>query len=531
MKIAGFCSGHDCSYAILENGIPIIHNELERFTREKEPIGDSIQFMFDTYEQSDDIKHFTHCQDSWNGGIQKRYPESFQRINSIVEKNNGEYFIPGHHQSHAANAFFSSNYEKALIITIDGGGRDFDSNGNEIISAFTVWEGEGTKIQPITILPDSSLNIGWKWLDCTGKIFGLSTGHPRGNQAGTVMAMASIGNPEMHFEPFYHYLKRDSNLQLNFGIFQEIAEKSEQDKFDIAASLQKATEHVIYDLIKPYIDAYEHDMLCLSGGVVLNSVTMGKIFEWFPKIKNVYICPVPYDAGLAIGSAQYVWHHILNNPRIQWNDSCTPYLGKIYSFEEIKQDLDKFDNSIVIQHDVDIDMLVDLFIDPIGNVISLFNNGSESGRRALGNRSIIADARNTNMKQIINDKVKHRQWYRPFAPSILREDVSNWFVRDLDSPYMSFVIPFKEEVKHLVPAVVHLDGTGRLQTVTEQDNPWYYRFIKKVKEKTNIPLILNTSFNDREPIVETPEHAIACFLGTNIDYLYFCQYNILIRKK
>ena len=135
------------------------------------------------------------------------------------------------------------------------------------------------------------------------------------------------------------------------------------------------------------------------------------------------------------------------------------------------------------------------------------------------------------MKDLINKKVKHRQWYRPFAPSILREDVKNWFKKDVDSPYMSFVIPFRDEVKDKVPAVVHLDGTGRLQTVTKESNKWYYNFIKKWKNKTGVPILLNTSFNDREPIVETPEHAVNCFMGTNIDYLYFSDHNILINKK
>ena len=132
--------------------------------------------------------------------------------------------------------------------------------------------------------------------------------------------------------------------------------------------------------------------------------------------------------------------------------------------------------------------------------------------------------------RLLNEKVKHRQWFRPFAPSILREDVKDWFIRDIESPYMSFVLPFKEEVKNKVPAVVHLDGTGRLQTVTEKNNKWYYNLIKKWKQKTGVPIILNTSFNDREPIVETHEHAINCFVGTNIDYLYFSDYNILVKK-
>jgi len=251
---------------------------------------------------------------------------------------------------------------------------------------------------------------------------------------------------------------------------------------------------------------------------------MGKMHDWFG-IDNMYVCPVPYDGGLAIGSAQYVWHQILDNPRIKWEDDCPSYMGVTYSNEEVLEALKRDDITYSKVSDEDVLDLLDK-----QNIISIFHGGAESGRRALGNRSIIADPRSPKMKDLINEKVKHRQWFRPFAPSILREDVKDWFVRDTESPYMSFVLPFKEEVKDKVPAVVHLDGTGRLQTVTENNNKWYYNFIKKWKAKTGVPIILNTSFNDREPIVETPEHAVNCYMGTNIDYLYFSDYNILVEK-
>jgi carbamoyltransferase len=149
----------------------------------------------------------------------------------------------------------------------------------------------------------------------------------------------------------------------------------------------------------------------------------------------------------------------------------------------------------------------------------------------LGNRSILADPRNATMKDKINQKVKHRQWFRPFAPSILEESVPDWFTTNKESPYMNFVFKFKEEVRDKVPAVVHLNGTARLQTVTKNDNEWYYNFIKSWEEKSGVPIILNTSFNDREPICETPTHAVNCFLKTDIDYLYFYDYGILVSKK
>ena len=201
-------------------------------------------------------------------------------------------------------------------------------------------------------------------------------------------------------------------------------------------------------------------------------------------------------------------------------------MGVTYNEEEIKIALQR--NNITYSKTTEENVL-DLLDKQ--NIISLFHGGAESGKRALGNRSIIADPRSPHMKNLINEKVKHRQWFRPFAPSILREDVKDWFVKDIDSPHMGVVLPFKDNVKDKVPAVVHLDGTGRLQTVTKKNNKWYYNFIKKWKEKTGIPMLLNTSFNDREPIVETPEHAINCFMRTNIDYLYFSDYNILVKNK
>ena len=527
MKIAGFCSGHDCSYAILEDGIPIVHNELERFTREKEPLGDSIKFMFETYDDCDDIKHFTHCLDTWKGGIVKRYPDTFNKMTELVDKNGGNYYIPGHHQSHAANAFFSSNFDEALIITIDGGGRDYDENGEEMITTFTVWTGKDNKINEIEIIPHGELNIGSMWSNCTKEIFGLSNGYPYGNQAGTVMAMACMGNSKKYFNDFYNTGLKPGNY--NWDKARQLSEDNEQDRFDLAAGLQKATEVIIKDKFDKYMEKYPYKHLCLSGGVVLNSVMVGKLYEWYPHLEDIYICPVPYDAGLAIGSAQYVYHQILDYPRIKWEDNAKPYLGYTYDKDAIQEQLD-INKDKIIYREVTDDDVVEL-LSKNDNVISVFHGGSESGRRALGNRSILADPRSPDMKDIINEKVKHRQWFRPFAPSILREDVKDWFEHDVNSPYMTTVLKFKEEIRDKVPAVVHLDGTGRLQTVTEKDNKWYYNFISKFKEKTGVPIVLNTSFNDREPIVETPEHAINCYLGTDIDYLYFCDVNILVNKK
>ena len=544
MKILGFQSGHDVSYCILDNGVPIIHEELERFIREKEPMGDGLEMALQRIpeETLKEIKYFSHGNPGGRTGnyrekCGKEDPEN--QMKDLIKQNNGEYFIVGHHQSHAANAFFSSNYDEALIITIDGSGTDkvdyqnVTSESHEVNSfstAFTFWEGKDNKIKPILRIPMENLTLGSPWRIYTREIFGLSSGHPHGLAAGTIMAMASVGDPEKYYRDFYNTFINGGGGPSVFTMnncekYREIAKIGEQEKFDIAAGIQKATEMVAYQTMKPIIETHKPKNICFSGGVILNSVMMGKMYDWF-KIENMYVCPVPYDGGLAIGAAQYIWHQVLDKPRINWDGNCPSYMGVTYNREEVMNSLKRDD---IIYSEVTDEDVLDLLDKQ--NIISIFHGGAESGRRALGNRSIIADPRSPKMKDLINEKVKHRQWFRPFAPSILKEDVKDWFIRDIESPYMSFVLPFKDEVKNKVPAVVHLDGTGRLQTVTEKSNKWYYNFIKKWKNKTGVPIILNTSFNDREPIVETPEHAVNCFTGTNIDYLYFSDYNILVRKK
>ena len=547
MIIAGFQSGHDVGYCLLKDGVPIIHEELERFIREKEPLGDGLEMLFERLPQSeiDKINHFCYGNP---GGMLGKYAdrcgkkEPRDKMNNLLQQNDGSFYVIGHHQSHAANAFFSSNYDEALIITIDGSGTDKTdwknitdeaSPENSFSTAFTFWSGKGIDIEPIERIPMSKLTIGSPWRIYTREIFGLSSGHPHGLAAGTVMAMASVGDPEKYCQDFYDSFMKGGGgpseyTMMNCQKYKPIAEKSEQDAFDVAAGIQRATEMVGREIMTPYIEKYNPKHICMSGGVVLNSVMVGKMYDWFPNVEQIYVCPVPYDGGLAIGSAQYIYHQVLRNPRVEWSDNCTPYLGCNYDSSDIYAELDKWGDKIVVE-DVDDEKVVDLLIEQ--NIISVFGGGSESGRRALGNRSILAVPRSPNMKDLINEKVKHRQWFRPFAPSILRESVTDWFYKDVDSPYMTTVLKWKDEVKDRVPAVVHLDGTARLQTVTENDNSWYYNFIKKFSKKTDVPIVLNTSFNDREPIVETPEHAINCFMGTNIDYLYFNTIGKLVRKK
>ena len=542
MKIVGFHSGHDSAYSILEDGIPTIHNELERFNRRKNSVANSIQFFLDNEKDLDDIKYMvTHRT---GGMVDNKYMDSFNRCQEIIEKNGGELYIIGHHQSHAANAFFTSDYEEALIVTIDGGGidngdgslhnkSDIDTIKNALVTCTTFWSGKGNKIKPLEIIPNGAINLGKDWSMCTSKIFGLGTWRdPRGDQAGTVMGMAALGNSEKYMSYFENKLTDglfggDGAGSIDFDYLKKEADKEEQNRFDISASLQKETEKVIRALLTPYIEKHKPKNLCLSGGVSLNCVSIGKMLDWFPGI-NIFVDPIPYDAGLSLGSSRYVWHQILDNPRIyKTPKNKSPYLGYTYSEKEIQKALDDRSDEIEVMG-ADDDYVVYTMINK--KIISVFGGGSESGRRALGNRSILADPTHAETKDIVNDRVKHRQWFRPFAPSILRDYVKDWFVHDVGSPYKNIAMKFKEGMSKKVPAVVHFDDTARLQTVRKEDNEWYYNFIDNFRQKTGVPIVLNTSFNDREPIVETPEHALDCFLRTNIDYLYFRDYGILVSK-
>lgn len=536
MKIAGLWSGHDCSFCVLEDGEPVIHAELERYNREKETKGDSAKFLQEVWGDPGDIDVFVTS-----------HPISLLKNTLVSFLSDKNVHVYGHHLAHAAHAFYSSKFKDAAIVTIDGGGVE-SASGFE--TATTIWVGNDKRIDPIRIWPSYQVNIGGIWTRVTRYIFRLQNGWPLGHQAGSVMAMAALGDPDRFVKDFWQMLTKDLLLASQkpadqpegaytgndprhpyLGKYTDLADASDQNKYDLAAGLQAATEIMIREIVKESLKHTDSRNLCLSGGVALNSVAVGKIYDWFPdQIDNVFVPPVPYDGGISLGVAQYHWHHILDRTRIEWQDNMSPYLGEEYTTDRIRAHLMPYahENKLEIQ-EIDESTVISLLENQ--KIIAVFSGCSESGRRALGNRSILADPRSPFMKDQINQKVKHRQWYRPFAPSILREDVRDWFNRDIDSPYMSHVIPFKKEVLNRVPAVVHFDGTARLHTVTENDNPIFYSLLSAWKERTGVPLLLNTSFNDREPICETVEHAVNCYLKTDIDYLWFPEIGVVAKKK
>ena len=515
MKILGFSSGsHDSSYCIMEDGVVIIHEELERITRIKECDGDPLKFFEDRGGNLEDFHYIV----TFPHGDKKYYPPTMDKVQSLAKQGKVNFLMVGHHQSHAANAFHSSPFEDAIVITIDGGGWDFDPNNpsNMFASNFSFWVANKNTLTPISF--SNSFNLGWAWSTLTKEVFNMSGGGPPyGCQAGTVMAMAAFGDSSKYYDSL-----KDVFWNHDYSKFKEL---TDQDQFDFASALQKHTEEFFFNIIEKCLSVYQTKNICISGGVALNCVMCGKIFDRFRGC-NIYIPPVPYDSGLAIGCCQFVWHNILGNKNMRHAINSSPYIGNQYGELSVTDAIRTHD--CVSQHITD-DGVISMLNE--GKIIAVYGGKSESGRRALGNRSILADPRPLDMKDKINEKVKHRKWFRPFAPSILREKVVDWFKHDIDSPYMSFAIQFKYGMGDKVPAVNHKDNTARLQTVSREDNEWYHSFISKWEKISGVPILLNTSFNDREPIVETPYDAIACFKKTDIDYLYFREFGLLVSKK
>jgi len=533
---AGLWSGHDSSYALFDSDGQLAHHcEIERHMREKEIAFDSLQFMKQQKIDLASIDAFATC---WSTNAIKRSPE-FQ---AIAHK---RLHVIGHHEAHAADARFSSKFESCAILVIDGGG--YDDNANTTI-ATSLWISKNPNhLESVLKIQEHDLNIGGIWSRATRYVFGLESGWPQGHQAGSVMAMAAFGDPKKYHERFMKAFTTDRvkaqaapaghvkgmsakdprrPTHKYFADLEQQAKTSEQEMFDLAAGLQSATETLVFELVDRARSVSKN--ICLTGGVALNTVIAGKLLTRYPDTK-FFIPAVPYDGGLCVGAVKHMLHVA---DKRKWSPSESwhvPYYGSSYDASaDIKAfALDNNDSySITDASDADVIKLLSE-----NKIVAVFNGRSECGRRALGHRSILANPACQNMKNLVNERVKHRQHYRPFAPAILRECVSDWFEIDADSPYMSFVLKFKSSAALKVLAVVHRDGTARLQTLTKLDNAWFYDFVKMWYEFSGVPMLLNTSFNDREPICETPKHALHCFKNTDIDALYFINEGTLISKR
>jgi carbamoyltransferase len=442
----------------------------------------------------------------------------------------GKFHYLDHHDCHAASSFFVSQYDEAAIMVIDGIG-EFEST--------TLYKGKGNRLEQIEQIEfPNSLGLLWEKI---AFYLGFSL-----YDASKAMGLSSYGDPKVFQENIKHILSihddgtftvHDDIVQLRnmdcsqletlFGLATRTEPVGEitpqtQGYADVAVALQIATEEIFLRLAKKLKKQTGLKHLCMAGGVTLNCVANGYL-SYAKVFDNFYVQPAANDAGTSIGAAYLTWHHILNNPQVPVSKS--PYLGPEYSNQEIEATLNE--HGLVYERRDDIEAITARLLTD-GHVISWFQGRMELGPRALGNRSLLADPRHEETVLLINLKVKHREHFRPFCPSVLAEKAYDWF--ELPEPlpevadYMLGAFKALPDKKPFIPAVVHVDGTCRIQTVHKKTNPRYHRLLSEVEKLTGIPIVLNTSFNDREPIVCSPQDAVHTFLKTEIDYLSIGNY-------
>lgn len=436
-----------------------------------------------------------------------------------------------HHQTHVAAGFLISPFEESAVLSVDGMG-DFTST----LTAY-------------------ARDLGWQELDrvyfphSIGFLYTAITmylGFPYYGDEYKVMGLAPYGEPE--FADFFRKLimPKGDTFALNLDYFTHhkkgirmswndgapiIETFSSQKLIDdlgpprdpkspmtsrhdnIAKSLQVVTEEIIMHLLTRLHAKTKSKNICMTGGVAMNSVANGKITRETP-FENVYIPAGAADNGTSFGAAFYVWNHVLRQPRSFVQDHA--YWGCASSDDEAERAAHEIGVPFEkMTNDQLVDTTTDLLIS--GHVVGWFQGAMEFGARALGNRTLLADPRRTDMRDIINLRIKFREKFRPFAPSILEEYVGDWFEINEPTPYMEKVFPIRAEKHAIIPAVTHVDGSGRLQTVSKRTNPLYHQLISRFNEKTGVPIVLNTSLNENEPIVRTPLEAIKCFLRTDMD--------------
>lgn len=449
-----------------------------------------------------------------------------------------------HHQAHLASAFFASPFDKAALLSIDGSGDftttmlgtghsntmaildsiDFPHSIGVFYSAFTQYLGfphYGDEYKVMGLAPYGQPLYVDKLRDVVrlqdDGLFSLNLSYFNVTK-GSVISYGDDHIPVV--EKLY------SNKLCNlFGPARQKGEELSPYHKDLASSVQAYTEQIIFHLLHGLHNQTKYSSVCIAGGVAQNSVANGKITRNTP-FHNVYIPSAGHDAGISMGAALYVHNQLLGQSRMPAIRSA--YTGSRYSNEEITHILRRegigFDEH---QDNALFDIVSECLVQ--GGVVGWFNGRAEFGPRALGARSILADPRRQDAKELLNAKVKRRESFRPFAPSILKPYVDDYFeVRD-DVPFMEKVFPIRKDKQHLIPAVTHVDGTGRLQTVEEDTNPRYYRLIDSFYKKSGVPILLNTSFNENEPIVNSPLEALDCFRRTHMDMLV--MENIVVLRK
>jgi carbamoyltransferase len=580
VRILGIsCFYHDAAAALVEDGRLVAAAEEERFSRKKHDSGfpdGAIQFCLEqggiTAAELDHVvfyekpfvkferilltalqsyprawRSFTEAMMTWMGD--KLWIRDHIRSRLGIEMS--KLLFVDHHGSHAASAFYPSRFDKAAILTVDG-------VGEWTTASFGVGDGENVRLLREIRFPHSlgllysvfTAFLGFEVNEGEYKVMGMAPyGQPRYvDKVWKLIEVASDGSFGLDMEYFAYHYSRDTGYSskfldlfgeprkpgLNFfttnsgypsyfgakpGNYAELVRANEHYA-DVAASIQKVTEEVMLAMVRAIHKETGLKRLCLAGGVALNSVANGRIVRETP-IEELYVQPAAGDSGGAIGAALYAYHGLLGHRRNgQIMDHA--YWGKAYSEGEIRSALER--RGLRYRYFDDESKLLDATVGDLaaGKVIGWYQGRFEWGPRALGNRSILGDPRRAEMKDIVNTKIKFREPYRPFAPSVVASETERYFeladsTRHDPARFMLLVVPVKNDA---VPAVTHVDNSARLQTVFRETNPRYYDLIRRFGDATGVPVVLNTSFNLRgEPIVTTPDNALNTFFASEMDTL------------
>jgi carbamoyltransferase len=575
--VLGINLSHDRSACLLENGQLVVAIEEERLDRIKHSIGRL------TYDNGVKLgpkllpwRSITYCLDAMGIGLEevdlimidqagpaimlsemaKEIPiKNKSRIRAIPH--------PSHHLAHAYSAYFCSPFEESAILVTDNIGSYFDiSEANEGETGYYA-KGLEVKEQFKTIsrardVENASLCLGRlyrmgslllgfyhekvgagylgyliQYLDEGGKTMGLA---PYGKPRKEWPEFVTIKGDELDYANFIQWIKeqklfsktkikditQDFEYLVGQFTFRQPGEKITKFHEDLAYAIQSQVEKGLIHFANRLYKQAPSENLCIAGGVGLNSVANEKVLDASP-FKNIFIQPAATDDGNAVGAAYYGWYHYLAGKTR--HEMTHAFLGRSYSDEQIESSL--IQSGFMDYEKLDQEGMLDFVSGALAQskIIGWFQEGAEFGPRALGHRSILADPRHPEMKDILNTRVKFRESFRPYAPSILAEQAQDYFDITYPSPFMLLVAAVQKDKRDVIPAVTHVDGTARLQTVDPDSNNLFYQLIQKFYEKTDVPVVLNTSFNIKgEPIVETPFDAINCFLKTDMDYLVMGNY-------
>tara|TARA_A100001015_G_scaffold319045_1_gene440758 strand:+ start:2793 stop:4529 length:1737 start_codon:yes stop_codon:yes gene_type:complete len=574
MKILGINAYHgDASACIIVNNQIVAAAEEERFTRIKHSAGfpfNSIKFCLENSKTKlSEINYLTINRNPKQKFLNKiifasknlfklkflsNRLSNLKKINSIKieletfldQKFYGKIINVDHHISHVASSVYFSNYKNSNFLSIDGFG-DFTST----ITGF--YDGVNINKFDEVLFPHSlglfytaiTQFLGFNNYGDEYKVMGLAPyGEPKYvNEISEMLIKKKNGLFNLNLKYFLHHtgnvemtwmtgkpeigkIFSNSIIEL-LGPSRKESDKVKKYHMDIACSAQKIYEEFLFEILNELYKKNQCDYLCISGGCGMNSVANGKIIN-NTKFKHIYLPSAPGDSGGAIGSAVFT---INKKRKVNKIFSDNPYLGPEYNNKEILNELNTKSEEIekkkikIIKFNQKKELLKNAakFISE-GKILGFFNGRMEWGPRALGNRSILADPRNPNIREILNSKIKRREEFRPFAPSVLYEHSSSWFEVKDHVPFMSKVYQIKKNKRPIIPAVTHVDGSGRLQTVTRESNSNFYDLISFFYQLTNIPMVLNTSFNENEPIVCNPKEALNCFLRTRMDVLILGDY-------